>query len=198
MPGLEEAERYIRGVLLLARNRKEGFQWLDISADGFWHSFWAIVYSLPALAVSWASYRIIYLQTTEQPASAGIGFVARLALIDLLTWVLPLVILGLLAKPLGFERHFARFVIATNWLGVVTTYALAVPSLIRLLPFGEDFLAALISIAVFVLTILLLYRVTRMAFDGEAMNAAGVTLGMIVLSIMLSGLFQNAFGVAIA
>lgn len=52
MPSLSDVQTYLAGVFLLVRNRSEGFGRLDITADGFWNSFWAIVYALPALAVS--------------------------------------------------------------------------------------------------------------------------------------------------
>ena len=89
MPGLEEVEAYVHGIFLLARNRAEGFKWLDISADGFWRSFWSIAYAVPALAVSWASYRALFLQAAGSGGAAGPGFVLRLALIDVATWVAP-------------------------------------------------------------------------------------------------------------
>lgn len=196
MPGLEEIEHYLHGIWRLMRNRADGFQWLDTSADGFWRSFWAIPYAVPALAVSWASYRALFLQTSEA-ADAGVGFVLRLALIDVASWIVPLVIVALAARTLGIERHFARFVVATNWLGALTAYALALPSLLRLVLSDTSIVIALVSLGVFILTIVLLYRVTRLSFEGDAMNAAIVTVGMILFSILLTGLLQHALGVAL-
>lgn len=197
MPGLEEVEAYVHGIYLLARNRAEGFKWLDISADGFWRSFWSILYAVPALAVSWASYRAVFLQASGSGGTAGPGFVLRLALIDVVTWVAPLVLVGVVAKPLGIARSFGRFVIATNWLGSVTAYMLALPSLLRTVFEGTSPVIAAASVAVFIVTILLLYRVTRLAFDGDGMTAAVVTIGTIIFSIALTGLLQQALGVAI-
>ena len=198
MPGLEEVDAYVHGILLLARNRAEGFKWLDISADGFWRSFWSIAYAVPALAVSWASYRALYLQAAGSGGAAGPGFVLRLALIDVVTWIAPLVLIAVVAKPLGIQRSFGRFVIATNWLGAVTAYALALPSLLRM-AFGDgSMVVTFASVAVFVVTILLLYRVSRLAFDGDGMTAAVVTIGTIIFSIILTGFLQQALEVAIA
>lgn len=200
MPGMEEVVGYVEGVLLLARNRTEGFKWLDLSADGFWRSFAAIAYAVPALAVSWASYRRLFLQQADPAsgATAGFDFVLRLALIDVLTWVLPLIVVALAAKPLGVRRHFGRFVIATNWLGAVTAYALALPSLLRLFFDDTSMVITVLSLAVFLGTIWLLYRVTRLSFEGDGMTAAIVTIGTIILSVMLTGFLQQLFGVAIA
>lgn len=198
MPGLEDVEAYVEGIILLARNRSEGFKWLDLSADGFWRSFAAILYAVPALAVSWASYRRLFLRAADAGETAGVGFVLKLAAIDVVTWVAPLVVIGLAAKALGIQKHFGRFVIATNWLGAVTAYALAVPSVLRLFLDDTSIVITLFSLAIFIATVLLLYRVTRLSFDGDGMTAAIVTIGTIIFSIMLTGLLQQLFGVAIA
>lgn len=197
MPGLEEVETYLKGVVLLARNRADGLKAFDISADGFWRSFWAIVYSVPAMATTWATYRFAFLQTGGEGARAGIGFIARLAVVDVLTWVAPLIVLALVARPLGVSRHFVRYVVVTNWLGLLASYAMAVPSLLRLLAPQAAAAGAILSVVVFVGTIVVLYRVTRLAFDGDRGNAAIVTAGMIVVSLMLTGLFQQVLGVAL-
>ncbi len=196
MPGLEEVEAYVHGIYLLARNRPEGFKWLDISADGFWRSFWAIVYAAPALAVSWASYRTLFLQASGDGVMAGPGFVLRLALVDAITWIAPLVLVGIAARPLGIERNFGRFVIATNWLGTVTSYAMAVPAVLRMISAGLSPVVALASLAVFVGSILLLYRVTRLSLDGDGMTAAVVTIATFVLSFAATGILQQVFGIA--
>lgn len=197
MPGLEEVEAYVHGIFLLARNRTEGFKWLDISADGFWRSFWSILYAVPALAVSWASYRSLFLQAAGSGSTAGTGFVMRLALIDVTTWVAPLVLIGLAARPLNIQRNFGRYVIATNWLGTVTAYALALPSLLRMLFDGTSAFITVGSIAIFIAMVLLLYRITRLALDGDGMMAATLTIATIVFSIVLTGILQQALGVAI-
>ncbi|TPW28657.1 hypothetical protein [Pararhizobium mangrovi] len=195
MPTLYDVEAYLNGVLLLARKRTDGFAWLDLSADGFWRSFWSILYALPALSVSWASYRNAYLAHVEG-ADAGAGFVLRLAFIDVATWVLPLVVIGLIARPIGVERHFPRFVVATNWLGTLSAYALALPSVLRMVLPGGDDLVLLASIAVFFLVVFLLFRITRLSFDGDASSATFVTIVSIVVSLALSGLMQRILGVA--
>lgn len=197
MPRLEEVERYLRGLILLARNRSDGFKAFDISADGFWASFWAIVYSVPAMATTWASYRLAFLQNSDESAQAGAGFICRLAVVDVLTWIVPLLLLAFVARPLGVSRHFVRYVIVTNWLGLVTSYAMAVPSLLRLLLPQAAIAGALLSIVVFIGAIAVLYRTTRLAFDGDAGNAGIVTAGVFVVSLMLTGLLQQVLGLSI-
>lgn len=197
MPSLEDVEGCLRGVALLARNRPEGLKQFDVSVEGFWASFWAIAYSVPAMALTWASYRLAWLQNAGEHAGAGAGFIGCLALTDVLTWIVPLVLLALAARPLGIARHFVRYVIVTNWLGLATSYAMAVPSLLRLLVPQAMALAALLSILIFVGTIVVLYRATRLAFDGDSGNAGAVTAGMVVVSLMLTGSLQQVFGIAI-
>lgn len=196
MPGLQDVEQYLKGIFLLLRRRTEGFHWLDISADGFWQSFAAILYSAPALTLTWASYRLAYLANADEKATAGLTFIARLAAVDLATWIVPLVVMALAAKPLGIAPHFARFVIATNWLGVPISYATAVPALVSLLA-GAAPAGALLSLLVFAAAIFALYRVTRLSLGGDGATAAIVTAGMVIVSLMTTGALQKAFGVAL-
>ncbi|MGN6551335.1 MAG: hypothetical protein ACTHJ3_15795 [Pararhizobium sp.] len=197
MPGLQDVEYSLKGVFLLLRRRKDGFGWLDISADGFWQSFAAILYSVPALALTWASYRLAYLANADDKAAAGLSFIARLAAVDLATWIVPLIVLALAAKPLGISRHFVRFVIATNWLGVPISYATAVPALVMLVAPEAAPAGAALSLVVFAATIFALYRVTRLALDGDGGTAAIVTAAMVVLSLMTTGLLQKALDISL-
>jgi len=107
------------------------------------------------------------------------------------------VLLALVARPLGVSRHFVRYVVVTNWLALAVSYAVAVPVLLRLLVPGAAVAGALLSIAVFIGAIVVLYRVTRLAFDGDGANAGIVTGGMVVVSMMTTGLLQKLLGVSI-
>ncbi len=74
MPGFEEISVYLRGIFALVMGRREGLSWLDVSAGGVWRSFYAILWSLPALAVGWASFRLSFLAAFPAGTSVGAGF----------------------------------------------------------------------------------------------------------------------------
>ncbi len=53
MPSAEEIQLYLTGAWRMMMGKADGLRLLDLSADGFWNSFFAIVIALPALIVGW-------------------------------------------------------------------------------------------------------------------------------------------------
>ena len=77
----------------MMNGRTEGLRMLDLSADGFWTSFFGIVIALPALFLGWVS--VANDIVAFDPEGAGrLSLILRLALVDLAAWLLPLVGLG--------------------------------------------------------------------------------------------------------
>jgi hypothetical protein len=191
-----EVQNALTGIGLLARNRKEGFNWLDLSADGFWTSFMAIPMVIPAFAVTWASYRIAYLaQPGDQ--TAGPAFFAALAATDLINWLLPIVILAALSRPLGIRQGFVRWVVATNWLNVPVAYAMAIPTALGLMLPGLGGAELIAQLAVFVLAVVAFFRITRLSLGTDIAITIALVAMLLVLSIMTTETLNRAFGVAL-
>ena len=146
MPQIEEIGAYLRGVWLLILGDRSGFDWLDITVTGVWRSFAAFLWCLPAMAVGWAAWRLFYLEQMPTGTETGLGFILKLFLVDMTMWIVPLVLVAVLAKPLGYGDMLASIIISTNWLAVPTVYAMAVPLAIRLVIPGGQGLAYLMSL----------------------------------------------------
>ena len=192
-----EVQRYLSGVFMLARNDQRGFNYLDLTADGFWRSFTAILYAVPAFALSWLNYRTSYIAAAGDSAATGLGFFLRLAMIDVLNWIVPVIIVALVAAPLGLTAHFGRWVIATNWLSLPFAYLMAIPVALMLLMPGAEPIAVITSLAFFGIAIAIFFRVTRIAFDNDMPVAIGITVGLVVLSFTMTGMLHAAFGLAL-
>jgi hypothetical protein len=104
MPLLEEVLVYIKGLWLLIQGNLEGYRWLDIRESGLWRSFTAILWTLPALAVGWASWRLYYLSVMPTGTTVGIGFFGKLLAVDLVSWLLPIVLIAVLSRPARLFR----------------------------------------------------------------------------------------------
>ncbi|MCP8896392.1 hypothetical protein KYK29_15805 [Shinella daejeonensis] len=186
MPGIDEVLHYQTGLWLLLRNKPEGFRWLDLTVRGLMRSFWAFVWCLPAFAVIWASWRLYYLANMPTGTSAGPGFFLRMLFIDAAGWLLPIVLLLLLARPLGFARQLAAVLTASNWIAVPFAYAAAIPfAMTLLLPDSAPF-AGLLLYAIFGATVVLQFRLIRMCVGQQALLAAAMT-AIYVLPPMLAG-----------
>jgi hypothetical protein len=186
MPGLDEVLHYLTGVFLLLRQKQEGFGWLDLTLRGFTRSFWAIVWCLPAFAVIWASWRLYYLAAMPVDTPAGLNFLVKLAVIDVVGWMLPLVLLAVLARPLGYGNYLATLVTASNWVAIPFAYAAAVPfALTLVLPTSAPF-AGLLLYVVFGASVVLQYRLVWMCVGKQTLLAAAIT-AIFVLPPMIVG-----------
>ena len=186
MPGLDEVLYYLTGVLLLLKQKQEGFGWLDLTMRGFARSFWAVVWCLPAFAVIWASWRLYYLAGMPAETAAGANFFVKLAFIDLAGWLLPLVLLAVLARPLGYGKYLATVVTASNWIAVPFAYAAAVPfALTLVLPASAPF-AGLLLYVVFGASVVLQFRLVWMCVGKQTLLAAAIT-AIFVLPPMIAG-----------
>ncbi len=138
MPLLDEVLAYIKGIWLLAQGNEEGFRWFDFSESGLWRSFTTMLWCLPAIAVTWASWRLYYLSAMPTGTTVGIDAIFKLVLVDLTGWLLPLVLIAVLSRPLGFAPAVVPVIVTTNWLYVPLSYAMAVPAALRLVIPGSE------------------------------------------------------------
>lgn len=194
MPQLEEIVHYLRGVWLLALGKSEGEAYLNLTVDGVLRSFMAILWCLPAMAVSWAAWRFFYLENMPQGTVAGVSFILRLGLIDLVAWIVPLMVISALARPLGYGQHLAAIIVSTNWLSVPVFYAMAIPAALRLVIPGAGGLAGLLSLLALVAGITAIFRVVRSVTANQTLLATALTGLFILPSLMIGETLQSWLG----
>nr|WP_234822709.1 hypothetical protein [Ensifer adhaerens] len=194
MPLLDEVLAYIRGLWLLAQGKEEGFRWLDFSESGLWRSFTSMLWCLPAIAVTWASWRLYYLSVMPDGTTIGIGFIFKLLVVDLVSWLLPLVLIAILSRPLGFAGAVVPIVVTTNWLSVPLSYAMAVPAAIRVVIPGSQGLTSFIWLTLLVISIAVLFRLLRMVTGNQTLLASALTALFLLPSMMIGDLLQRFFG----
>jgi hypothetical protein len=192
MPPLNEIVRYLAGSWRMMNGRADGLRAFDISADGFWNSFFAIIVALPALFVGWLA---IASELAHEPAVFGStpSIVARLAFIDIASWVLPLVALGAVARPVGIADRFVPYVIASNWGSALIVLIMLPASLLRLIS-GEGDFVTLLSLGLFLVTLVFSWRLTNAAIGKGAAVASAVFGGMLVASLLVLFTLQNMLG----
>ena len=71
MPTLKEVEFYLKGLWLLFKQDPSGFAYLDLTDRGAMRSFWAILWALPAILISFAWWRLLYLQGLPEGTETG-------------------------------------------------------------------------------------------------------------------------------
>lgn len=191
MADMSEIRRNLTGAWRLMTGRADGLRLLDISADGFWNSFYAIPVALPALAVGW-------LMTANGIAADGGGrlaTLAALAVVDLSVWIVPLIVFVAAAPQFGLTNRVAHLVVAYNW-GEALMNWLALPVALFLLVFdvSQQTSDALMLLTFIVLTVLGWRLVTTAIGRGAAVGSA-VFGGLFVVSVVVLITLERLMGI---
>jgi hypothetical protein len=196
MPSGDEIQQYLTGAWRMMLGKPDGLRLLDLSADGFWNSFFAIVVALPAMVVGWVG---LANELSQLPADLGGRFsiFARLATIDLAAWVLPLVVLVAVAPRVGLADRVVHIVVAGNWSSAVIAWIMLPPALLNLFWPGAADTADLISLALFVASMVLSWRMTNVAIGRGPAVASAVFAGMFFLSLLVFFVMQGVLGLAV-
>ena len=181
MLSADETYASLTGAWRLMLGKADGLRLLDLSADGFWNSFFAIVVAAPAMIVGWVGTAN---EIGDPNAFAGrLGMLIRLATVDLGSWLLPLVALALVASRAGIGDRFVHYVVASNWASAITAWMLLPSALIRLfLPSGNPF-SQLVWLVLVVLSLVLTWRMTNASIGKGAAVGTAVFTGMLVVSL---------------
>jgi hypothetical protein len=195
MPSAAEIQRYLTGAWRLMTGKPDGLLLLDISADGFWNSFFAIVIALPALFVSWIG---VANEIADEPLAGGrLSILLRLAAIDLSAWILPLVALAVAAPLAGIGARFVHYVVASNWGSALIIWLMLPAALLRLISPSSSDLAALLSIGLFGLSMVLTWRLTNVVIGRGPTIGTAVFAGMFIASLAVLFLVQAALGIQV-
>lgn len=196
MPSAAEIQRYLTGAWRLMTGRSDGLLLLDISADGFWNSFFAIVVALPALFVGWIG---VANEIAGEPLVGGrLSILLRLAAIDLSAWILPLIALAIAAPLAGIGARFVHYVVASNWGSALIIWLMLPAALLRLISPSSSDLAALLSIGLFGLSMVLTWRLTNVVIGRGPIIGTAVFAGMFIASLAVLFLLQAALGIHVA
>jgi hypothetical protein len=184
MPRIEEIQQYFIGSWRMMMGKPDGLRLLDISADGFWNSFFAIAIALPALIAGWV--------TIANTLAAGyvsfgdrLSIMLRLATVDLGAWIVPIAAFAAAARPSGLNDRFAHYVISSNWGSALIIWMMLPPTLLRMfVPSAGDF-SSIVSLVLFVLSLALTWRLTNAALGKGAVIASAVFAAMFLLSLIV-------------
>ena len=197
MPGLEELERYFRGLWLLATGKSQGFAWLDLTERGLWRSFWAVVYCLPPILLNWAAYRLTYLSLMPAGSSVGGGFLMKMLAIDVVNWLVPYLALAAVIFAAGYKGEIVVAVIVINWLAVPMNWLMVTVSLAQIFSPGNVDLQLSIALPILILYSAALFLLLRQVLSGNAVAATAAVLSMAVTSIWASSAVQGLVGLSL-
>ena len=193
MPSSDEIQQYLTGTWREMMGKPDGVRALDVSADGFWNSFFAIVVALPALIVGWVG---IANEVGDLGGDFGgrLSVVIRLAVIDILAWVVPLLGLGLIARQAGFADRYVHFVVASNWASVLLVWLMLPLAILNIFAPGPNPLNDAISLVVFLGALVLTWRLTNAVLAKGPAVATAVFVAVLFVSLFLILALQSLLG----
>ena len=195
MLSADETHASLTGAWRLMLGKADGLRLLDLSADGFWNSFFAIVVAAPALIVGWVG---IANQIGDPDAFVGrFGMLLRLATVDIGSWVLPLIALALVAPRAGIGGRFVHYVVASNWASAITAWLMLPSALIRLFLSSASQVSSLVSLLLFALSMVLTWRMTNATIGKGAAVGTAVFVGMFIASLLVLFGLQILLGITV-
>ncbi|MBC2771526.1 hypothetical protein H6M51_01540 [Rhizobium sp. AQ_MP] len=195
MPTLKEVEIYLRGLWLLFKQDPAGFLHLDLTDRGALRSFWAVVWALPAILISFAWWRLLFLQGLPEGTETGALFFFRLTLVEASNWIFPLVLLGVLCLLIGIGEKFSSMVVVINWLSLPISYSYGLLVLMMMLMPALAGVVALLWLILMISVIVALFRIIRMIVGDQLLMVSSIVMVLLVPSMIIAELLEQFLGV---
>jgi hypothetical protein len=189
VPSSEEIARSLKAAWGIFLGRADAIRGFDLTVEGFWRSFFAIVLGAPGYLLTAIAVREGMLGNTDPAAGpTGGAFLADAIVGYLGVWLALPLLFALVARRLGVSGTFPTFVVARNWASVIETVPAAAVALAFLTGLiGSEFAALLMA----VLLIVLLrydYLVARRSLS----VGGGFALAVVAVDFLLNLLISSA------
>lgn len=179
---VDEISRSLAGAWELFLDRPGAMNRFDVSLEGFWRSFAAVVLVAPSYAFAVLADRHMATGDPLAVAEAGTNLLVHNGIGLLLDWAALPLILALLARPLGIGRRYGAFVVARNWCAVLAAIPFGVIGLLLVLGLLGDELASVLMFVALIVVLRYNYVIARRALD----TTVGFAIGIVVLDFVVS------------
>ncbi len=182
-----EAVNALSGSCLLALRRADGFERFNLTAEGFWRSFAAVIIIAPLY---------LYADRVDAlypgPGVAPADFSPVLSLITLaLEWIAWPVVVALLTYRTRFSGHFVRYITVYNWSSILVFVVMLVPVVALDLGLIDTALSAAAGAVLLIAALWYRWLVARMALDVSSLVALVLVVGDVTLSLVISRLISG-------
>jgi hypothetical protein len=183
----DEVVRSLDGAWQLFLDRPNAIRRFDVSVDGFWRSFAAIVLVLPSYAfAALAERRVTLTDAIPDETFSDTLFVIDGALSLGLDWIMLPLLLAVAARRLGVARNYVAFVVARNWCTVIAALPFGVIGLLFLLDVIGTEAANFLSLVTLFVVLRYSYLVARRALGVSVALAGGLVVFDFVLSLTIA------------
>ena len=184
---LTEAVSALNGSFLLAMRRADGFERFNLTAEGFWRSFAAVIVIAPLYLYA-DRVNTLY----PDPGAAPADFNPALSLITLaVEWIAWPVAVALLTYKTRFSGHFVRYITVYNWSSIPVFVVMMVPVVALDMGLIDTAQAAAAGAVLLIVALWYRWQVARMALEVPGLVAVGLVAGDVGLSLLISRLISG-------
>ena len=184
----------LSGAWDVMNGRVEGLRKLDITIDGFWRSFGAVVLILPVAVIAMASERVALSNMGHEGAALTGAYMVLRFIAVIVDWLAFPAILALFARPMGIATHFVPYIVARNWAAVLIAGLFAVPHLFHALGILPTGMLSFILLGLFALAVWFSYIIVRTALQVPPVLAVPVVILEIVGGFVIELGFDRLAG----
>jgi hypothetical protein len=196
MLNADDLQRGLLPAWRLFLGKRDAVRVFDTSFTGFWRSFLAVILVLPIYLLYVGAERRMILEGLPEGASFDeIPFALTRLLALALDWAAFPLVAGLIARPMGFAKHYVRLIVAFNWGGPIVSSVVALPAILYAFGVLPDGGAQILFFAALVLTIRFRFITARAALDCGFSLAAGLVALEFLLSLVLGEALSRLAGV---
>jgi hypothetical protein len=197
MIGRKEIRASLDGAWQLFLNRRGAMRLFDVTVDGFWRSFQAIVLVAPgyALTVIAEEQRVLSDSVVEENFSQSVYFLDKVVALGI-DWVAFPILLALVARPLGIAGVYPGYIVARNWAAVIATVPFGAIALLTIFGVLGNDTGAILSFAAIAVVLRYNFIVARAALGASIGFAVAVVVCDFATSLIVATAIDGLFDVA--
>jgi hypothetical protein len=188
----DDVTRSLAASWRLLRADAQALPDLDLSRDGFWRSYLALVLVVPSMIPALAAERTLAGLSNSGGLFDAPGLLAAVVTAELLAILAVPALLIALAPTLLSSSRFTGFIIAWNWAGIVSAGLMAVPAAVFALGWSNPGVATIQCLGFATIVLRLRYCVARAAFGAES----GIAGAVACASLLADYAVIRTFGLA--
>lgn len=191
---------HLGGAWRLLWGDADGLEDFDISDEGFQRSFWAILVAFVLLLPNFAADHRAGLSFAAQAENVQFAmplnvYLATEMTVNVIGWAVFLILMVPVARAFGVSKRYAAYVIAYNWMNLLTVVLVLPLAAAQLMGFVTWDLALAAQLMLGLVFLVYSWFVAKTALGLSGLDAAAVvaleTLIFVILSYPAEGLYAQ-------
>jgi hypothetical protein len=186
--GRTEIDRAFNGAWGIFTNRPDAMRNFDVSLEGFWRSFQALLVVAPVYFITSLSDQLVVVGAPDSPVTGG-QYWASEVLTLVLDWVALPALLALIGGFVGIRKSYLAYIVVRNWAQPLMLAPFALLSVLAMAGLSSDLLL-IPSVVVIGYSLRFSYLIVRRTLGVEI----DVAIAFVALDVLTSLLVVRLVG----